>query len=161
MFEEIYSRAKAFKNRYPSTVAWRLKAHCKVIADHMEKGEEIKYVFAGQKNDSIVDIITTYVVVVTDRRIILGEKRLFFGYFLISITSDMFNDVTIKQGLLWGRCIMDSLKENVIISNLSKAAASEVEANITKHVIQAKQKMPSADKLKNQSENINISINEE
>lgn len=161
MFEEIYSRAKEFKRKYPSTIAWRLKAHSKVIAEHMENGEEIKYVFAGQKNDSIFDIITTYVVVVTDRRIILGEKRLFFGYFLISITSDMFNDVTIKQGLLWGRCVMDSLRENVVISNLSKAAASEVEANITKHVIMAKEKMPSGINKKAAGENINISINEE
>ena len=51
--------------------------------------------------------------------------------------------------------------ENVVISNLSKAAASEVEANITKHVIMAKEKMPSGINKKAAGENINISINEE
>lgn len=142
MFEEIYSKAKEFKRKYPFTVAWRLKAHCKIAAEHIDKNESIKYVFVGQKNDSIVDIITTYVVVITDKRIILAEKRLFFGYFFISITSDMFNDLTIKMGLLWGRCIIDTVKEKVIISNLSKSSLSEIETNVTKHVLNAKRKMP-------------------
>lgn len=142
MFEEIYSKAKEFKKKYPFTVAWRLKAHCKIAAEHIEANESIKYVFVGQKNDSVVDIITTYVVVITDKRIILAEKRLFFGYFFISITSDMFNDLTIKMGLLWGRCIIDTVKEKVTISNLSKKSLSEIESNVTRHVLNAKRKMP-------------------
>lgn len=142
MFEEIYSKAKEFKKKYPFTVAWRLKAHCKIAAEHIESNESIKYVFVGQKNDSVVDIITTYVVVITDKRIILAEKRLFFGYFFISITSDMFNDLTIKMGLLWGRCIIDTVKEKVTISNLSKKSLSEIESNVTRHVLNAKRKMP-------------------
>lgn len=147
MFNEIYKKAKEFKKRYPSTVAWRLRAHCKVVASHLENNEQIKYVFVGQKNDNIFDIITTYVIVITDRRIVLGEKRLFWGYFFVSITSDMFNDVTIKQGLLWGRCIIDTVKERVVISNLSKKSLPEIESNITTHVIAAKKKMPNSNHL--------------
>jgi hypothetical protein len=143
MFQEIYKRAKSFKRKYPFTVAWRIREHCKVVAKHIEPNEQIKYVFVGQKNDNILDIITTYVIVITDRRIVLGQKRLFWGYFFISITSDMFNDLTVKMGLLWGRCIIDTIKEKVIISNLSKSSLSEIETNITTHVIAAKKKMPS------------------
>jgi len=141
MFKEIYSKAKEFKRKYPSTVAWRLRAHCKVAAQHIESTEQIKYVFIGQKNDNIFDIITTYVIVITDKRIVMAEKRLFWGYFLVSITSDMFNDVTVKMGLLWGRCIIDTVKERVVISNLSKKSLPEIQANITQHVILAKKNM--------------------
>ena len=144
MFEEIYSKAKEFKRKYPFTVAWRLKAHCKVAAQHIENTESIKYVFVGQKNDNVLDIITTYVIVITDKRIVLAEKRLFFGYFFVSVTSDMFNDLTIKMGLLWGRCIIDTVKERVVISNLSKKSLSEIETNITKHVLTAKKKLPNS-----------------
>jgi len=147
MFKEIYQKAKEFKRKYPSTVAWRLRAHCKVVASHLEESEQIKYVFVGQKNDNIFDIITTYVIVITDRRIILGEKRLFWGYFFVSVTSDMFNDVTVKQGLLWGRCIIDTVKERVVISNLSKKSLPEIESGITKHVIAAKKKMPNSNHM--------------
>lgn len=144
MVDEIYAKAKEFKKKYPSTIAWRVKQHCKVVARHLESSEGVKYVFIGQKNDNIFDIITTYVIVITDKRIILGEKRLFWGYFFVSITSDMFNDVTVKMGLLWGRCIIDTVKERVVISNLSKKSLPEIEANITKHVITAKKKMPNS-----------------
>ena len=142
MFDEIYKRAKEFKKKYPFTVAWRIKEHCKVVAKHMEPSEKIRYVFVGQKNDSIIDIITTYVIVITDKRIVFGEKRFFWGYFFTSITSDMFNDLNVKQGLLWGRCIIDTIKERVIISNLSKSALPEIENNITTYVIKAKKSMP-------------------
>lgn len=147
MFKEIYKQAKEFKKKYPFTVAWRIRSHCKIIAKHLEDSENIKYVFVGQKNDNILDIITTYVIVVTDKRIILGEKRLFFGYFFISITSDMFNDVTIKMGILWGRCVIDTVKEKVVISNLSKKSLPEIETNITKYALEAKGEMPNSKRV--------------
>ena len=77
----VYQKAKEFKQKFPMTISWRLKAHSKVIEDHLNPGEVVNYAFAAQKNANPFDIITTYVVVLTNKRILLGQKRLLFGYF--------------------------------------------------------------------------------
>lgn len=134
----IYEKVMAFKRRYPGTIAWRLKAHCKVAADHINNDEEILYAFAAQKSYSFLNIISTFVVVITDKRILLAQKRLFFGYFYYSITPDMFNDLTIKMGIIWGMTIIDTVKETVYLSNLSSGALQEVETVISKYMMQEK-----------------------
>ena len=103
----VYSKVKAFKKRYPMTVAWRLKAHSKIIETHLNPGEKVYYAFAAQKNDNPFDIITTYVVVLTNKRILLGQKRLLFGYFFIAITPDMFNDLSVKKNIIFGSVFLD------------------------------------------------------
>ena len=45
----VAKRAKEFKRRYPATIAWRISAHAKVIETHLNPGEEVQYIFAGQK----------------------------------------------------------------------------------------------------------------
>ena len=42
---EVYRLARDFKRRYPNTVAFRLKQHAKVIEQHLNPNEEIKYLF--------------------------------------------------------------------------------------------------------------------
>ena len=86
----VYEKAKAFKKKYPLTIGWRLKKHCKVIERHLNPGEEPNYVFVGQKTDRFLDFMSTYVIVLTDRRILLAQKRLLFGYFFTAITPDLF-----------------------------------------------------------------------
>ena len=90
------------------TIAWRLKSHCKVIDKHLDEGEEVLYIFSGQKNDSSINIFNTYVIVFTDKRIIVATKRIVFGYFFRMITPDMFNDLKIYMGLLWGKVTLDT-----------------------------------------------------
>ena len=97
----IYEKVKEFKRKYPMTVAWRLKAHSKLVAKHLKEEEEVLYAFAAQKNNNPLDIITTYVIVITDKRIIMGQKRLIFGYFFTIITPEMLNDLTIRMGIFW------------------------------------------------------------
>ena len=46
----IYPLIKRFKNRYPLTIAWRLRSHAKVLEKHLNPGEEVIYAFVGQKN---------------------------------------------------------------------------------------------------------------
>ena len=70
-------------SKYPLTIAWRIKAHSKIIDKHLNEGEEILYAFVGQKNDRTVDIFNTYAVVLTNKRIMVATKRVVFGYFLI------------------------------------------------------------------------------
>ena len=137
----VYQQLKAFKKKYPWTISWRLKKHAKIIENHLNPEEEILYAFSAQKNNNPFDIITTYAVVVTNKRILLASKRMIFGYFLVSITPDMFNDLNIKMGLVWGKVIIDTVKEVVVLSNIQKDALSEIETNITEYIIEEKKKV--------------------
>ncbi len=142
MTKSVYQLAKEFKQRYPGTVAWRLKQNSSVVQKHLNPGEEVKYVFIGQKNNNPLDIITTAVIAVTNRRILIGSKRVLFGYFLTSITPDLFNDLKIHMRLFWGTIAIDTVKELVYISNLSKASLDEIETNVTEYVMREKKKYP-------------------
>jgi len=128
---KTYNLAKEFKRKYPSTIAWRIKSHCKVIDKHLNSGEEVLYVFLGQKNRSSFDFINTNVVVLTNKRLLFATKRLLFGYFYTSVTLDMFNDISIKENLIWGRVTIDTIDEEIELSNISKKALQEIETKIT------------------------------
>ena len=132
---------KEFIKKYPMTIAWRIKRHCKVIDNHLNDGEDILYMFAGQKNEGFTNIFNTYVVVFTNKRIILGTKRVLFGYFFKSITPDMYNDLTVSRGLFWGNIIIDTIKEVITISNIDVRALDEIETNITEIVIRQKKEL--------------------
>ncbi len=136
----VYNKVQEFKSKYPMTICWRLKAHSKVIEKHLNNDEEIKYAFAAQKNNNPLDIITTYIVVITNKRILLGQKRLLFGYMFIAITPDMFNDLKVKTGIVWGKVYIDTIKEYIELSNIDKSALSEIETNVTTYVMEEKKK---------------------
>ena len=136
----IYEQLKQFKKKYPLTISWRLKKHAKIIEKHLNPNEKVLYAFAAQKNNNPFDIITTYAVVITNERILLASKRMIFGYFLISITPDMFNDLTVKMGFIWGKVIIDTIKEEVILSNIQRKALSEIETNVTEYIMEEKKK---------------------
>lgn len=136
----VYEKVREFKNKYPMTVAWRLKQHCKVVDIHLNPGEEVEYAFVAQKNDNPLDIITTAAIVLTNKRILIGQKRLLFGYFYTAITPDMFNDLSLKMGLVWGKIYIDTVKEVIKLSNLQREALPEIETAITEYMIREKQK---------------------
>ncbi len=134
----IYRQAKKFRRRHPLTIAFRLKAHSKILAKHLNNGEKIRYVFAAQKGPSSYDIVSTYVVAVTDKRIMIARKRILFGYFFLAITPDLFNDIKVRMGLLWAKIEIDTVKEYIILSNIQSSAASEIETAITQYVMKKK-----------------------
>jgi len=136
-----YTYVKEFMKKYPMTIAWRVKQHCKVIDKHLNPNEKILYMFAGQKNNRAVDIFNTYVLVFTNKRIIVATKRVVFGYFFKSITPDMYNDLTIHRGLIWGSIILDTIKEVITISNIDIKALDEIETNITEIVLKQKKEL--------------------
>ena len=80
----------------------------------------------------------TYVVVFTNKRIILATKRVLFGYFFKTITPDMYNDLTIHRGLIWGRVTIDTVKEVITITNIDVKALDNIETNITEIVLRHK-----------------------
>ena len=137
----VYELARTFKRKYKASVAWRIKKHCKVVEKHLNPDEEVLYVFPAQKNEAWYDIYTTAVLVMTNKRLIIGRKRLLFGYFLDVITPDMFNDMNVYAGLLWGRVNIDTIKEVVVLTNISKRALPEIETNITTYMMKAKEKL--------------------
>ena len=144
-----YEIVRQFLKKYPFTIAWRVREHCKIIDKHLNPGEQILYMFAGQKNDRMSEIFNTYVVALTDKRIMVATKRLVFGYFFKSITPDMYNDLTIQKGLIFGRVVLDTIKEVITITNIDPKALSEIESNITDIMIEQKKKY-AIEKNKNQ-----------
>ena len=145
----VYQKVKEFKNKYPMTISWRLKKHAKVVEEHLNSDEKVLYAFAAQKNDNPIDIITTNGIAITNKRIVLGQKRLLFGYFFTSITPDMFNDLKVKMGLVWGKIYIDTVKEFVTLSNIQKAALSEIESAISEYIIEEKKKYAKREVEKN------------
>lgn len=138
--KSVYEIVKDFMNRFPGTIAWRIKRHSEIVEKHLNDGEKIYYAFAGQKNDKWYDIVSTHVFVITNKRLIVATKRIIFGYFLYSITPDMFNDLSVYSGLLFGKVEIDTIKEVVTITNLSKKSLDEVETKITEYMMHEKKK---------------------
>lgn len=133
-----YVLAKKFTSKYPMSIAWRVKQHCKILDKHLNPGEEILYLFAGQKNDSFINIFSTYVLAFTNKRIIVTTKRVLFGYFFKSITPDMYNDLTVHRGIIWGSITIDTVKELITITNIDKNALDEIETNISEVMLRHK-----------------------
>lgn len=143
---DTYERLVNFKKRFPGTISWRLKAHAKVIEKHLNPEEEVQYVFAAQRGLSSLEMFNTYAIAVTNKRILLVQKRLLFGYMLVSITPDMFNDLTVTSGIIWGKVIIDTVKEVVTFSNISKKAIYEIETTVTEMMMREKQKYAKIEK---------------
>ncbi len=143
---EVYNKALAFKRKHPGGVVWNLKDHCAVVEKHLNPGEVVEFAFAGQKNEAFYDFFQTCVVVITNKRILIGQKRVVWGYFLSSITPDLYNDLLVYQGLVWGKVKIDTVKEEVTISNLPKSGLDEIETAITEMMMTEKQKYAKVDR---------------
>ena len=137
---KCYDMVREFKDKYPITVCFRLRKHCRIVDMHLNPDEKLLYAFAAQKNDSSFMIINTCVVALTNKRIVIGTKRLLWGYFFISITPDMFNDLTVHSGLIWGGVNIDTIKESVVLTNISPKALPEIESVITDYMMEEKKK---------------------
>lgn len=140
MINSVYEKVREFKRKYPMTVAWRLKANSKIVEQFLNSGEEVLYSFTAQKNDNPLDIVTTCVVTLTNKRILIGQKRVIFGFLYSSITPDMFNDLKIHMGLIWGKVTLDTVNELVTLTNIQKEALPEIETNISEYIIREKKK---------------------
>ena len=137
---------RKFKKKYPLTIAWRLKSNLSIVEKHLNYDEKVEYIFAGQKNNRFYDIFSTGVVAITNKRILIGRKRVVFGYALDSVMPYMYNDLNVRAGIIWGKIVIDTVKEEVIFSNIDKAALSEIETNITETMIKLKKEYPENNK---------------
>lgn len=140
MSKSVYRSVLEFKSKHPGTIGWRLKENSSVVERHLNPGEEVIYAFCAQKNESNFDIFGTAVIALTNKRILIGRKRVVVGYFLNSVTPDMFNDLKVESGILWGKVHIDTVKEFVTLSNISKDALTEIETEITQYMMEEKKK---------------------
>ena len=141
MKSSVYKKVKAFKKKHPGGITWyRLRKHSEVVEKHLNPGEEVLYAFAAQKNENSLDIFETAVICLTNKRILIGKKRVVFGYFLKSITPDLFNDLSVYSGLIWGKITIDTVKEVVELSNIPKSALGEIETEISEYMMKEKKK---------------------
>ena len=138
--KSVYEQALEFKKKYSTTIAWRLRKNSNIIEKHLNPGEEVLYVFCAQKNDHPLNILGTAVIALTNQRILIGRDRVIIGYFMDSITPDLFNDLKVRSGIIWGKIDIDTVKEFVTFSNVSKSALSEIETKITSFMMEEKQK---------------------
>ena len=136
----VYKRVLRFKQKYPWTIGWRIAKNSEVVERHLNPDEKVRYAFIAQKNDNPFNIIESAVVALTDKRILIGRKRILFGYFLSSITPDLFNDLKVSGGLIWGKVYIDTIKEFVTLSNISNDALTEIETEITTFMMEEKKK---------------------
>ena len=138
MYDIVYEKVLNFKRKYPLTIAWRLKQHTKIIKKHLNPGEEVIYAFAAQKNDNPFDIWTSCIVALTNKRIMIAQKRVIFGWLFTTITPDLYNDLKVNMGLIWGKVYIDTVKELVCFSNIQRGALSEIETAVTEYMMQEK-----------------------
>lgn len=122
------------------TIGWRLKKNSAIIDRHLNPGEEIRYAFVAQKNDRFYTIINTAIVALTNKRLLIGRDRVVVGYFLDSVTPDLFNDLKVRSGFIWGKVEIDTVKEFITLTNIDKHALSEVETAISSFMVEMKQK---------------------
>ena len=76
---QVYNMALRFKKKHPSTVGWRLKKNASIVEKHLNPGEKPLYVFVAQKNDNPLDVTSTAVIALTNKRILIGRKRVVLG----------------------------------------------------------------------------------
>ena len=136
----VYEFVCEFQKKYPGSVTWwRNKKHCKVIQDYLNPGEKVTFAFAAQKSNKPIDFFT-HVFVLTNKRILIGRKRVFFGYFLSSVTPDLFNDLEVYRGIFWGAVRIDTVKELIEFSGISKKGLDEIETHVSEFVIKEKKR---------------------
>ena len=141
----VYKKVLEFKSKYPQTIGWRLKQNSEIVERHLHSDEEVLYAFIAQKNDSNFNIFGSAVIALTTKRILIGRKRVVIGYFLNSITPDMFNDLKISGGFIWGKVYIDTIKEFVTLSNISNDALTEIENEISTYMMEEKKKYKETD----------------
>ena len=136
---DVYKLANDFLSKYSFTVAWRIKQHAKVMEKHLNPDEEVFYLFAAQKNANPFDFFSTCLIALTNKRILVVQKRVIFGYNLKSVTPDLFNDFSVYRGIIFGKVYIDTVKEFIALSNIDPKALPEIETSLSEYLLKIKE----------------------
>lgn len=137
---EVYDLLLDYKSKFPATVGWRLKKHADVLQNYLNPDEKVGYVFFGQLNNDWYRVTDTAVIAITNKRLLIGQKRLLWGSNYMQITPDLYNDMEVYSGMFYGKIIIDTIKETLVISNLSKASLDDIETHISEFMMNEKKK---------------------
>ena len=129
--ESVYEKARDFKNKYPGTIAFRLNKHAKVIEDNLLEGEKVIHVYCGLNYQN-----ETIIVAVTDKRVIVGHKNIFFGSFCYSIDKSKICEVYASQGVMWGYVRMSTLTDTFVrLYYLDLSSPSKIKEEVIKSTV--------------------------
>ncbi|MDD2505674.1 MAG: PH domain-containing protein [Bacilli bacterium] len=147
-----YSLVKNFKKKYPWTVTWwRLKKHSKLLEKYLHSNEKVLYAFAGQNDNIPSSFFNTAVIALTTERLIVAQNRLIVGYDVAFVTPDLYNDLRVDAGLLWGTITIDTVKELIHVSKLSNKSLPEIQEAISSYMIKAKKQYKQKEKKVNEN----------
>lgn len=99
---------------------WALK-HFGLLEKNLDSNENVLMCFCGLHNYiSATKHDSTFAYAVTDRRIIMGQKKMIGEYFQ-SVSLNNLNDITFSSGMLMGIITIDTFKEkfNVAVDKVS------------------------------------------
>ena len=161
MEKNVYKLADDFLSKYSFTIAWRIKQHAKIMEKHLNHDEEIFYLFAAQKNPNPFDIFSTCLVALTNKRIMVAQKRVIFGYNLKSVTPDLFNDFSVYKGIIFGKVYIDTVKEFIALSNIDPKALPEIETNLSEYLLRIKEKYGKKDYTEAEETTLSYSFDQE
>ena len=133
-----YEKVLEFNKKYPGGIYWRVKKHADIVDKNLFDGEVVNLAFAAQNNTSHGSIFDTAILAITNKRIIIAQKNLIIGYNLNTITPDLYNDMQIYSGIIWGMITIDTIKETIYFSNIAKTALPAIQKEITSFMIEAK-----------------------
>lgn len=150
MSEDIRRRVNEFLKKYPLTIAFRIRQHLKIIDKHLNPGEKVIYVFPAQKYAG--SPFSTCIVCCTNKRILIVQKRVIPGYFVNSITPDLFNDFQVYKGFIWGKVEIDTVKEVVRLMYLDYRSLVEIETNLSEYLLRTKKEFKNAKKAREEKE---------
>ena len=139
--DDVYAVVTDFLRKYPLTITWRIRQHSKIVAKHLNEEEEIYYIFAAQRNPNSLNILSTAIIAFTSKRIMIAQKRVLWGYNLVSITPDMFNDFEVYKGLLFGKLDIDTIKEQIKLSDIDPKGLVEIESELSDYLVKVKPKI--------------------
>ena len=57
----------------------------------------------------------------------------------------MFNDITVSMGLIWGKVTIDTVNEQVYLSNIQREALDDIETAVTEYMMREKKKYAKPD----------------
>ena len=71
-----------------------------------------------------------------------------WGYFLTTVTPELFNDLKVQSGIIFARVLIDTAKELITVSNLGKGSLREVETAISTYMNKYGSKLKKTDEKK-------------
>jgi len=139
--DDVYAVVTEFLRKFPLTITWRIRQHSKIVAKHLNEEEEVYYMFAAQRNPNSYNVFSTAIIAFTSKRIMIAQKRVLWGYNLVSITPDMFNDFEVYKGLIFGKLDIDTIKEQIRLSDIDPKGLVEIESELSDYLVKVKPKV--------------------